>query len=249
MPDFAYVGLDTAGRERRGSVRAETREAARDQLAARKLYVVRIEPARRERRALAFARPARAPQARRQAAHPLHPPARHPDPGHPARRGAAHHLAPGRARGGAPRARQRPCRRGRGPPPLRGDGARAGELPAALPGDGLGGRILGHPAADPRAAREPDGAPGAGPRQGPLDPRLSDHPRDRRGVRGLRPDDLRRAQGGRAIPGYRPVAAFAHPDRDRPLQLPCRLVVGAAARPRASSSSLPAARSRTRGSG
>jgi hypothetical protein len=24
MPDFAYVGLDTAGRERRGSVRAET---------------------------------------------------------------------------------------------------------------------------------------------------------------------------------------------------------------------------------
>ena len=45
MPDFAYVGLDTAGRERRGSVRAETREAARDQLAARKLYVVRIEPA------------------------------------------------------------------------------------------------------------------------------------------------------------------------------------------------------------
>jgi len=45
MPDFAYVGLDTAGRERRGSVRAETREAARDQLAQRRLYVVRIEPA------------------------------------------------------------------------------------------------------------------------------------------------------------------------------------------------------------
>ena len=45
MPDFAYVGLDTAGRERRGSVRAETSEAARDQLAARRLYVVRIEPA------------------------------------------------------------------------------------------------------------------------------------------------------------------------------------------------------------
>ena len=45
MPDFAYVGLDTAGRERRGSVRADSREAARDQLAARKLYVVRIEPA------------------------------------------------------------------------------------------------------------------------------------------------------------------------------------------------------------
>ncbi len=45
MPDFAYVGLDTAGRERRGSVRAETSEAARDQLVSRRLYVVRIEPA------------------------------------------------------------------------------------------------------------------------------------------------------------------------------------------------------------
>jgi len=43
MPDFAYVGLDTAGRERRGSVRAESSEAARDQLQARRLYVVRIE--------------------------------------------------------------------------------------------------------------------------------------------------------------------------------------------------------------
>lgn len=45
MPDFAYVGLDTAGRERRGSVRAETSEAARDQLTRRRLYIVRIEPA------------------------------------------------------------------------------------------------------------------------------------------------------------------------------------------------------------
>jgi len=45
MPDFAYVGLDTAGRERRGSVRAETRDAARVQLTRRKLYIVRIEPA------------------------------------------------------------------------------------------------------------------------------------------------------------------------------------------------------------
>jgi general secretion pathway protein F len=44
MPDFAYVGLDTAGRERRGSVRAETPDAARAQLAQRRLYVVRIEP-------------------------------------------------------------------------------------------------------------------------------------------------------------------------------------------------------------
>jgi len=45
MPEFAYLGLDTAGREKRGSVRAETSEAARDQLTRRKLYVVRIEPA------------------------------------------------------------------------------------------------------------------------------------------------------------------------------------------------------------
>jgi general secretion pathway protein F len=45
MPDFAYVGLDTAGRERRGSVRAETSEAARDELVSRRLYIVRIEPA------------------------------------------------------------------------------------------------------------------------------------------------------------------------------------------------------------
>ncbi len=44
MPDFAYVGLDTAGRERRGSVRADSQDAAKAQLAARKLYVVRLEP-------------------------------------------------------------------------------------------------------------------------------------------------------------------------------------------------------------
>ena len=43
MPDYAYVGLDTAGRERRGSVRADTADAARAQLVSRKLYVVRIE--------------------------------------------------------------------------------------------------------------------------------------------------------------------------------------------------------------
>jgi len=45
MPDFAYVGLDTAGRERSGHVRADSKEAARDQLTRRRLYVVRIEPA------------------------------------------------------------------------------------------------------------------------------------------------------------------------------------------------------------
>ncbi|HTU13346.1 MAG TPA: type II secretion system inner membrane protein GspF [Allosphingosinicella sp.] len=45
MPDFAYVGLDTAGREKRGQVRADSTEAARDQLVQRKLYVVKLEPA------------------------------------------------------------------------------------------------------------------------------------------------------------------------------------------------------------
>ncbi|HET9427698.1 MAG TPA: type II secretion system inner membrane protein GspF [Allosphingosinicella sp.] len=45
MPEYAYVGLDTAGRERRGSLRADSTEAARAQLTSRKLYVVRIEPA------------------------------------------------------------------------------------------------------------------------------------------------------------------------------------------------------------
>ena len=45
MPDFAYLGLDTSGRERRGSVRADSSDAARAQLVSRKLYVVRIEPA------------------------------------------------------------------------------------------------------------------------------------------------------------------------------------------------------------
>jgi general secretion pathway protein F len=45
MPDYAYVGLDTAGRERRGQVRAESPDLARAQLVSRRLYVVRIEPA------------------------------------------------------------------------------------------------------------------------------------------------------------------------------------------------------------
>ena len=44
MPDYAYVGLDTAGRERRGSVHADSPDAARAQLASRRLYVVQIEP-------------------------------------------------------------------------------------------------------------------------------------------------------------------------------------------------------------
>jgi len=45
MPDFAYVGLDTAGRERRGQVRADSEDAAKANLTARRLYVVKLEPA------------------------------------------------------------------------------------------------------------------------------------------------------------------------------------------------------------
>jgi general secretion pathway protein F len=45
MPDFAWIGLDTAGRERRGSLRADSTDAAKAQLRERRLYVVRIEPA------------------------------------------------------------------------------------------------------------------------------------------------------------------------------------------------------------
>jgi general secretion pathway protein F len=45
MPDYAYLGVDPAGRERRGQVRAETPELAKEALAARRLYVVTVEPA------------------------------------------------------------------------------------------------------------------------------------------------------------------------------------------------------------
>ena len=43
MSDFAYLALDTAGRERRGSVRAETHEEAQEKLRSRRLFVVRLE--------------------------------------------------------------------------------------------------------------------------------------------------------------------------------------------------------------
>ena len=43
MSEFDYLALDTAGRERRGSVRAASAEDARASLSARKLYVVRVE--------------------------------------------------------------------------------------------------------------------------------------------------------------------------------------------------------------
>lgn len=45
MPDYAYLGVDPAGRERRGQVRADSPELAKAQLAARRLYVVKVEPA------------------------------------------------------------------------------------------------------------------------------------------------------------------------------------------------------------
>jgi len=43
MPSYDYVALDVGGRERRGSVRAETSHEGRAKLEARRLYVVRIE--------------------------------------------------------------------------------------------------------------------------------------------------------------------------------------------------------------
>lgn len=44
MPDFDYLVIDTAGREKRGAIVAESIDQARDVLDARKLYVVRIDP-------------------------------------------------------------------------------------------------------------------------------------------------------------------------------------------------------------
>ena len=43
MSDFDYLALDTAGRERRGSVNAASIDDARAALSARRLYVVRVE--------------------------------------------------------------------------------------------------------------------------------------------------------------------------------------------------------------
>jgi general secretion pathway protein F len=45
MSDFDYLALDTGGRERRGSIRAETPEDAKAKLGARRLFVVKVEPA------------------------------------------------------------------------------------------------------------------------------------------------------------------------------------------------------------
>ena len=45
MPNYGYLALDTAGRERRGSVQAAGPDEARSALGARRLYVVRLDPA------------------------------------------------------------------------------------------------------------------------------------------------------------------------------------------------------------
>ncbi len=44
MADFDYLAIDTRGQERRGHVAADTLDAARATLDAKRLYVVRIEP-------------------------------------------------------------------------------------------------------------------------------------------------------------------------------------------------------------
>ncbi len=45
MADFDYTVIDTAGRERRGSLAAATAEDARAKLGARRFYIVRLDPA------------------------------------------------------------------------------------------------------------------------------------------------------------------------------------------------------------
>ncbi|HZG45864.1 MAG TPA: type II secretion system inner membrane protein GspF [Allosphingosinicella sp.] len=45
MPEYSYLVVDPAGREKRGQVRADTPERAKEVLAARRLYVVKVEPA------------------------------------------------------------------------------------------------------------------------------------------------------------------------------------------------------------
>ena len=44
MTDFEYTVIDTAGRERRGSLAAATTEDARARLGARRFYIVRLDP-------------------------------------------------------------------------------------------------------------------------------------------------------------------------------------------------------------
>ncbi len=44
MAEFDYLAIDTGGRERRGSVAAESAEGAREKLQAKRLYIVRLDP-------------------------------------------------------------------------------------------------------------------------------------------------------------------------------------------------------------
>lgn len=47
MPDFDYLAIDPAGREKRGSVKADSADDARAKLDARKMFVVKMEPSPR----------------------------------------------------------------------------------------------------------------------------------------------------------------------------------------------------------
>lgn len=53
MPDFAYHAIDPEGREKRGRIAAANNDCAREALAQKKLYVVRVEAAPARRSALA----------------------------------------------------------------------------------------------------------------------------------------------------------------------------------------------------
>ena len=66
MADFDYVAIDPAGREKGGSVKADTIEDARAKLDARKLFIVRLEPgavqAARKRAGLSLRAPRLSPK-------------------------------------------------------------------------------------------------------------------------------------------------------------------------------------------
>ena len=93
-----------------------------------------------------------------------------------------------------------PRRRGRGAAPCptrwRAKPASFPPLYRAMVAAGEGSGTLPR---NPRAARRSARTAGAGARQGDERPGLSDRARDRRDLRRLRPDGLRRAQGGRAV--------------------------------------------------
>ena len=44
MPDYDYLAIDPAGKEKRGSLSADSAEDARVRLDQRKLFVVKVEP-------------------------------------------------------------------------------------------------------------------------------------------------------------------------------------------------------------